>query len=355
MNSSVRKSHDLIQNTLLIISFVIFILLSLFAIYSVRRLILLAGMGIGVGVIFSPSVQFLKEKLKIPKGITGILFLMLWAGGLFGIGYLIYHLISGQFFQFSQSLPSILESGKQRLTEIFEKIPILNTTLQKFNWDSVARTSMNSVAQGVQVGTEIITGLIYVIAVSIYTAIEKERYLNGFLSLVPKEGQRRFRLILETLASVLRNWLVAQLFAMACVGLCASIGFLIIGLKYWLVLGILTAVLDIVPFVGPTIAAICACLVTLGSNPEKVTWIILNFIIVEHIESNLVIPLILKGKIDLPPVHLLTMMLIFSHWFGILGILIAPPTLAIGRTIYLMVYIPLINNEDINTEETKAA
>lgn len=354
MNSSSSKSRQLIHDTLLITSIVIFILLFIFALYSVRRPILLASIGIGVGVIFSPSVQFLKEKLKIPKGISGMLFLILWAGGLFGIGYLIYNLVSRQVFQFSQNLPFLLESGKHRLAEISEKIPILKATLQKFNWDSFAHTSMNSLAQGVQVGTEIITGLIYLIAVSIYTAIEKDRYLNAFLSVVPQNVQNKFQFILKKLASVLRNWLVAQFIAMICVGACACIGFLIIGLKYWLVLGILTAVLDIVPFVGPTIAAICACLVTLGSNPEKLIWIMVNFVIVEHIESNLVVPLILKGKIDLPPVHLLTMMLIFAHWFGILGVLIAPPTLAIMRAIYLMVYIPFINNEKIADEEEKA-
>jgi predicted PurR-regulated permease PerM len=348
-------SRSVVRTTLIVSATVFSVLLLLLAIYSARWPLLLASIGIGIGVLISPTVHLLHRKAKIPKGITGTLFLFLWAAGIFGTGYLIYLLVSGQLSQLSENFPTLLNSGKQKLALLFEKIPFLSSTIRKFNWGGIAGNSMGSLAHGIQISTEVLAALIYVIAVSIYTATSRERYLSSILSLVPAAKHEGLRKVLEKSASALRSWFIAQLIAMACVGACASIGFLIIGINYWLVLGILTAILDIVPFVGPTVAAICACMVTLGSDPEKVPWIILNFIVVEHIESNLVVPLVLKGKIDLPPVHLLTMMLIFGSWFGVLGILVAPPLLAVLRAIYLMVYIPSINGGQVKVDEKKVA
>ncbi len=321
------------------------ILVLFFAIYSARWPLLLTLVGIGIGALVSPAFHFLNTKASIPKGVSGLLFLILWGAIVFGIGYLIYILVAGQFSQLSQKLPSLIDLGQNRLADYLDYFPSLSSLVRKFNWTALADTSAKSVAHGIQMGTEVITGSIFLIAVSIYTATESNRYLLSVLTLFPKDSHKRISDILYKLGSVLRSWFFAQLIAMACVGACASIGFLIINLDYWLALGFLTSILDIVPFVGPTIAAICACLVALGSDPQKVPWVILTFVIVEHIESNLVIPIVLKGKVDLPPVHLLTIMFVFSQWFGILGIVIAPPILAILRALYLMIYVPFINRQ----------
>ena len=324
------------------------VVLTLAAAYSVRWILLVATIGIGAGTLIVPLLHRLHSKLRIPRSLGALVFLILWMCILGGIGFLIYYLVWGQLGPFLTKFPDLLNTGRDRLADLLNRFPTLSGSLRKIDWGALVQNGAGTAFHSVTAGVRIVAFTIYMIAISLYLAMHSERYESSILSLFPKRIHHEARRVLEASAQSLRRWFTAQLIAMASVGTCASIGFIIIGTPYWLGLGLLTGILDIIPFVGPTIAAICALLVTLASDPSKAIWVLVNFVIVEHIESNLVIPMVMKGQIDLPPVHLLTLMLIFAEWFGILGVLVAPPILCVLRTIYLLVYMPSINAGKLN-------
>jgi predicted PurR-regulated permease PerM len=313
------------------------------AVYLAKIPLLVTAIGIGIGVLIAPVIDRMHQKLRIPRSLGAVFFLFVWAGVIGGVGFLVYSLLWSQLSQLATQLPELGREASRRLAEFFHRFPLISENVRKLNLGGSAQGFVGTLSQSIRGGIEAVTGLVFIIAVSLYVSSGKERYVESFLSLFPQSAHPRARVLMTESASALRRWFAAQLIAMSCVGVCASIGFLIIGMPYWAVLGALTAVLDIIPFVGPTIAAICAILIALGSDPSKALWVIVNFVIVEHIESNLVIPMVMKGQVDLPPVHLLTLMLVFGNWFGILGVLVAPPTLAVARTLYLLVYVPSIN------------
>jgi predicted PurR-regulated permease PerM len=319
------------------------------AVYLARYALLVTLVGVGVGIVFAPVLDALQRKLKVPRSVGTLLFLLLWIVVVGGIGFLVYSMLWDQLSQFAEQLPQLSAEASRRMAHMFQRFPSLSESFRKMNWGNSAQGVVGALGQSIRGGIEVVTGLIFVIAVSLYISSGRDRYLGSVLSLFPERKQKRISYLMRESASSLRGWFLAQLISMSCVGICATIGFLIIGVPYWAVLGALTAVLDIIPFVGPTIAAACAVLVALGSDPSKALWVVLNFVIVEHIESNIVVPLVMKGRIDLPPVHLLVLMLIFGQWFGILGVLIAPPLLTVGRTLYLLVYVPYINSGDEKT------
>lgn len=326
------------------------------AIYSAEFPLLVATIGIGIGVLIAPVIDRMHKKFRIPRSIGAVFFLLVWAALIGGIGFLVYSLLWGQVSQLATQLPELSREASRRLADLFQRFPSISASLRKMNVGGSAEGFLGALGQSIRGGIEAITGLVFVIAVSLYISSAKERYVDSVLSLFPRTSHARARFLMSESASALRRWFVAQLIAMSCVGICASVGFLIIGMPYWAVLGALTAILDIVPFVGPTIAAICAILIALGSDdPSKAIWVVVNFVIVEHIESNLVVPMVMRGQVDLPPVHLLTLMLIFGSWFGILGVLIAPPTLAVARTLYLLVYVPSINTGKPAIKKDRAA
>lgn len=132
---------------------------------------------------------------------------------------------------------------------------------------------------------------------------------------------------------------------MSIIGLITSVTLKLIGINYWLLFGLTTAVLDIIPYVGPILAVIFTSIVTLGTQPDKIYWVIGSFLIIQQIEGNLLIPLIMRDRVQLPEAPLIVLMLILSNWFGVLGAFVAPPLLAVVRTIYLMTYVPRMNQK----------
>jgi predicted PurR-regulated permease PerM len=130
---------------------------------------------------------------------------------------------------------------------------------------------------------------------------------------------------------------------MLLIGLITAIGLWLAGVEYWAVFGLLTAVLGIIPYFGIILVVIAATLITLASDPSKVPWVLGVFMFTQQLEGNVILPLIMKGKVELPVVPLLIFMLIMGTFFGILGVFIAPPLLAIFRTLYIELYLPWIN------------
>ncbi|MGZ3699501.1 MAG: AI-2E family transporter, partial [Bdellovibrionota bacterium] len=174
----------------------------------------------------------------------------------------------------------------------------------------------------------------------LYIASRPASYHAGFLSMFPARMRARLTEVRGESARALRGWFVSQVLAMLIVGVIASVGLKVIGSDYWFQLGSLTATLELVPFIGPAAAFFAAVLVTLASQPDKIWWVGGYFLLLLRLEGDLIIPLLMRGRIELPPVHLLTLMLVMGEGFGVLGFLVAAPLLAVLRKIYLMTYVP---------------
>ncbi|HUP55854.1 MAG TPA: AI-2E family transporter, partial [Bdellovibrionota bacterium] len=311
------------------------------------------AIGIGLGVIVSPAVNWAQSKYSIPRGVGGVILFLFWALLFSGIGYIVYILVWEQLGDLISKLPALLEKVRTVLAERFSRVPGVSSNLKNMNWGAMVSASLGTLGWGLQAAAAALTAVVYVIVISVYYAMQRERYASAFLTLFPHRMHASARAIMRDTARALRRWIGAQLIAMSAVGLCASVAFLIIGIDYWAVLGALTGLLDIIPYVGPLIAALCAVVVTLGSEPDKLWMVVVAFLVVQQIEANLVIPLVLRDRVELPPVHLMTLMLVLAQWFGVIGILLAPPLLAVGRVLWLEIYVPSINSGKLEVEPRK--
>jgi predicted PurR-regulated permease PerM len=92
-----------------------------------------------------------------------------------------------------------------------------------------------------------------------------------------------------------------------------------------------------------------ASLITLSTDPSKIPWVLAIFAITQQVEGDVILPLVMKGGAQLPVVPLLIFMLFLGSFFGIIGVFIAPPLLAVLRTLYIDIYLPYVNSQaDIN-------
>lgn len=170
-----------------------------------------------------------------------------------------------------------------------------------------------------------LTSLLLVIAAGLYLARHPERYRKGFLDLVPKRFTQEAESTLSTIGHALQLWLLGQLFAMFVVGLLVTAGLFAIGMPSALALGFLAGVGEFVPIVGPLLSFIPALMLAFSEGGSMVYWVIGLYALVQVLESYLIMPLVQRKAVELPPVVTLFAIVAFGVLFGIPGILLGTP------------------------------
>jgi predicted PurR-regulated permease PerM len=138
---------------------------------------------------------------------------------------------------------------------------------------------------------------------------------------------------------VLRKWLVTQLIAMVTLGVVTTVALLLLHVKAAFALGLLSGLFEFIPTVGPIISALPAIAMGFLDSPEKALWVTLVFIGVHFMESHVLIPLLMKGGIDLPPALTILTQALMALLFGLLGLMCAVPLLAATVVAVKMLYV----------------
>ena len=176
----------------------------------------------------------------------------------------------------------------------------------------------------VSVGNGIADTLLVVVG-GIYLAAQPELYRVGMIKLVPARGRALAAEALEASARALRLWLLGRMVSMAVVGVLTWIGLSIIGVPSALALGLVAALLEFIPFIGPIIAAVPAVLLAFAESPEKAIWTALLFLAIQQFEGNVLEPLVQQRAVEMPPALLLFALVAGGLVFGIVGVILAAP------------------------------
>lgn len=167
-----------------------------------------------------------------------------------------------------------------------------------------------------------------------YYAIKDECKFKQFsYSMLPFRGRKRIAVIFKEINIVLRGFIQGQLVTSLIVGLLETIGLIIVGVKYPLALGMIGGLCNIIPYFGPYISAVPALAIALTDSPMKALWTIVTFVVIQQIDNSYISPRIIEGKLGLHPVATIFAVLAGGEFFGIAGMLLAVPAIAILRII----------------------
>lgn len=167
-----------------------------------------------------------------------------------------------------------------------------------------------------------------------YYVIKDECKFKQFAySLLPYRGRKRITGAFKEINIVLRGFIQGQLVTALIVGLLEAIGLIIVGVKYPLALGMIGGICNIIPYFGPYISAVPALAIALTDSPMKALWTIVSFVIIQQVDNSYISPRIIEGKLGLHPVATIFAVLAGGQFFGIAGMLLAVPVIAILRII----------------------
>ena len=216
--------------------------------------------------------------------------------------------------------------------------------------EPVSRFSKEFVEQSITITLNAATALVYLLAMCVityYFIIDKDVIRRGFMLLFPEHIKNKADKILNTISEKIGNYIIAQLIAIAGVGLCVMIPLLIMRIDCAVLLGVVSALLDLIPIIGPTIAGIICLIMCYNYGPVILGLVAFFFLLAQWIENNFVRPYVFGKFFNLHPLIILFAIFVSAKFLGAIGVIFAP---AIAATIAVLVdelYIKPINKEPV--------
>jgi len=196
---------------------------------------------------------------------------------------------------------------------------------------------------------EVLVGLLLITFVAIYFSVDPQLYRRGLLHLVPHPSRQRADEVITAIGVTLRRWLTTQLIAMVIIGSMVSITLALLGVEAALSLGIIAGVLEFIPTIGPLLSALPAIAMGFLVSPEKALAVAIAFTLVEMVEGHVLIPMLMKKGMDLPPLITILSQALMGVVFGFLGLLVAVPLVAAVLTAVKMLYVTDVMGDDLRT------
>jgi predicted PurR-regulated permease PerM len=196
-------------------------------------------------------------------------------------------------------------------------------------------------------------GFLFLIISSIYLSIDGDRFIKGFIEAVPEAFQSEIRTLIKRLREIWDAFFRGQVTLMVIIGSVVWLGLTILGVPGAFALGIIAGLLEIIPNLGPLLAAIPAVIVALlqGSDHFAINnfvfaLIVIGFyIFINFLENTLVVPRVMGDSVKLHPLVVILGVLVGASVWGILGALLAAPVIASGREITRYLYSHVVGEE----------
>jgi predicted PurR-regulated permease PerM len=313
---------------------VIVFVTSLFVLWRINQVILLAFVAITLATAINRLVrQF--QKL----GVKRIIAVMIAVGSMLVIlGGCIALIIPSLTLQWSELLEQVTiavnqleawyNSFRSSLPNQFiDEMRSSDNLIQQFSTSASQWFSQFYNFFSASLGTLLNT--ILVIALTIMLVSNPQPYRKGFILLFPSFYRRRADEILSLCEHNLVGSILGLLFNMVVITLLSGLGLWILGVKLAFVNALIAGFLTFIPNIGPALSVIPPALLALLDAPWKVLAVIILYVVIQQIESNIMTPLVMQNNVSLLPAITLISQVIFASFFGFLGLLLAIPLVAV--------------------------
>jgi len=295
--------------------------------YSLTWFILLLYLSFIIATILDAPVQWLKRH-GLRRGLSTVIIMFgtaaLLIGGLYGMGAFIY----GQFEALSTSLHKTPQRVNDFVNGLRARFADASGDFDVTESLASAVPEVGTLLSNAMYGVELLTYTVVVFFVVMYMVIDGPDHLKAARSMLPKESRLEATRVFNAMARAHRGWFLASTGNVVSSAIMTGLGLYFLGVPGSIVLGLVAGLGEMVPNVGPIIAALPAVLITAIAEPEKTLYVITMFLIVQTIQSYTISPLVMKVGVELPVLVTIVSVLAMGTLFGFLGILVAIPLVA---------------------------
>jgi predicted PurR-regulated permease PerM len=326
----------------------ILLILTVFFIYSFRvklgRIILPFLLAVPIAYIVKPVALRLQNR-RIPCGAAILLVYLLFLLAFAAACIFFFPELINNTRELLNTLPDIMKRYEQLLNGFL-------TAIRTSDWSDDVKEMLFREIQNVIALTQAYTArmlektlgmvfdtvnLIVNITISMVVAyyfIKDAAHFKALaFSLVPRRWRNGLTDVGSEINGILSSFIQGQLLTALIVGAMETVGLLLVQVKYPLVLGMIGGLANIIPYFGPYIGAVPAVAVALIQSPLKVLWVVLVFAVVQQIDNSFISPKIIEGRLGLHPVATILAVLVGGEFFGVPGMLLSVPVMAVIKVI----------------------
>ena len=356
---NIEKINDSVSllNKILRIMFVLIIIIGVYLgikliqelkikdiIIDILKIIAPVFIGLFVAWLFDPLVKKMQRK-GIKRGIGAIIVYIVFISLLIILIAAIIPILTEQINDFVKTIPSIFTIITDWLKDItkginIEGIDINNFTTEVTNKLGSFATSLAQSLPNLTVNflksffSGILTFVIGLI-IGFYFLIGFDNAGELIITLFPKNIQKDTRELTNEVNNSFRRFVEGAVLDATFVFIITSIAFAIVGLKAPLLFGLFCGITNVIPYAGPYIGGAPAVIVGFSQGPLTGVLTLLSVVVIQFLEGNFLQPVIMSKTTKLHPVTIITGLLIFGHFFGIIGMVISTPIIAAVKSIFM--------------------
>ena len=295
--------------------------------------------------MLNPLVKKLTDK-GVKKGLSVAITYLILVAVIVLIFVFTIPSLGEQISELVSSIPKITSDVKGWIDDIFVKLS--NLSLE--NLDTIKSSFLTKIESfGSNIQKNLPTMAVNIVAalgsgigkillsliLAFYISFDFEKVTDGFINMFPKKSRKEIKYLLEKLDESLYSFISGTLWLSLLLFVVSVIGFSIIGLNAPVLVSFICVVTNLIPYIGPYMGAAVAGAIGFAQS-SLIGILTLAFILVtQTIDGNILQPLVMSKKMNLSPITIILSLLVFEYMFGIIGMVIATPVVALLKIIYV--------------------
>jgi predicted PurR-regulated permease PerM len=306
-----------------------------------RNIVLLIYVSALFAMGFSSLIRFLDRhrartlgRRRLPRWVIVLaVYLTVLAGGVALAAAVAPPLIQ-QAKELAADLPRLVDRGQKVLVErglLKEQLTLREALARSpFGGTDAVGTVVGAV-WGVLGG---LVGLVTILILTFYFVVESDGIFRTLVRLFPAHRRARVTAVVGEIGHKVGAWLGGQFLLSGIIGASSAAALGLMGVPYFVVLAVLSAIGEMIPVVGPLLAAIPAILVALSESWKLALFVAAFFLVQQQVENHALVPKLMERQLGINPVTVIIALLIGSALLGVIGALLAIPTAAIAHVLF---------------------
>lgn len=313
------------------------LVVSLYILWEIRQVVLLVFAAVVLATILNRVVRFLQRSgiKRGPAIAITIISLVLITAGTFA---LIVPQIVEQLQQLIDLLPKVADRIRDWYTIIRARIPGQVLATPQGGLGAIAQNLQSLIARFLgnffsvlSNSIAVLLNLLLFLVLTIMLLVDPQPYRRVFILAFPAFYRRRVEEIMSECETSLIGWMRGTLFNMLVIGVISYIGLLILGVPLPLINALLAGLLEFIPNLGPALSILPPTLLALLDTPWKAIAVIVLYFLIQQFESLALVPFVMKHEVSLLPVFTILSVVVFSFFFGFLGLFLSIPLLIVTQ------------------------
>lgn len=315
----------------------IILTISLYVFWQIRNVVLLALTAVIFAVVMNRAVRFLERWIK-SRPLSVLILLGLGIGAFTLIGFVIVPPFAGQVQELVNLTPEIVDRIQAWLFNLEVRVPpfliryfqdVENVLgqLRSLNFEMVFGRFYMLFSNTLT----ITLNMLLVIVTTIMILLNPKPYHNLLVKTFPSSLRQRANRVLDDCERAITGWFVGIIFNMFVIAVMSMIGLWVLGVPLAFANGLVAGLLAFIPNLGPAISIVPPIAIALLDAPWKALAVLILYIVIQQIESNILTPTVMRKQVSLLPAVTLLSQIVFAVFFGFLGLLLALPLTIISQ------------------------